>query len=90
MSDLTEESSTENSVTITYTEDTGVFDRYRFGINDSSSTKKTRTKTEDRQVIFNGLLSGTLYTISAKTESGELESAAKQLQIITSEKHTKV
>ena len=90
MSDLTEESSTENSVTITYTEDTGVFDKYLFKVNDSSSTTRRRDKTEKRQVILSGLLSGTLYTLSAKTESGELESAAKQLQIITSEKHTKL
>ena len=90
MSVLTEESSTENSVTISYTEDSGVFDKYQFKINDGSSTIRRRDKTEDRQVTFSGLLSGTLYIISAKTESGELESAPEELLIITSKKHTKV
>ena len=86
--DLLEDSQTDvDSVVVFYTEDTGdsVFDRYLFSINDQRSTTVVKEKDDERTVTFDSLVAGTLYTVTARTESGDVRSRGISTQVVTGE-----
>ena len=67
---------THLTITYTATEEV-IFDDYKFTINDTESTEKSRMKENaDRTVRFENLIPGTLYTIEAVVVSHGLESEA--------------
>ena len=86
--DLLEDGRTDtDSVVVFYYEDTGdsLFDRYLFSIDDQRSTTVVKEKYDKRLVTFDSLVSGTLYTVTARTESGEVRSRGISTQVLTGE-----
>ena len=86
---LSENSNTDtDSVVVDYTAETGsgVFDRYYFSINDKQSTTVTKDHADaTRTVEFDGLVAGTLYTVTAWTKSGSEKSGEIRSQVRTGE-----
>ena len=64
----------------------GLFDRYIFSINDQHSTTVVKEKDEDERVVkFDSLVAGTLYTVTARSESGDERSREITTQVLTGE-----
>ena len=87
--DLLEDSRTDtDSVFVVYTNETGggLFDRYTFSINDQHSTTVVKEKDDERMVKFESLVAGTLYTVTARSESGDVRSRWITTQVLTGEK----
>ena len=87
--DLLEDSRTDtDSVFVVYTNETGggLFDRYIFSIDDQRSTTVIKEKDDERMVKFESLVAGTLYTVTARSESGDERSRGITTQVLTGEK----
>ena len=86
---LSEDSRTDtDSVVITYTEEKTsdrVFDHYIFSINHQQSKSVSKMKTDERMVTFEPLDGGTLYTVTAYSESGSEKSQEISTPVRTGE-----
>ncbi|KAI0219782.1 hypothetical protein LSAT2_028690 [Lamellibrachia satsuma] len=88
--DLLEDSRTDtDSVFVVYTNETGggLFDRYIFSIDDQRSTTVIKEKDDERMVKFESLVAGTLYTVTARSESGDERSRGITTQVLTVPRH---
>ena len=87
--DFLEDSQTDSdSVVVFYTKETspGLFDRYIFSINDQRSTTVVKERGDDNKLVtFVSLVPGTLYTVTARSESGDERSRAITTQVLTGE-----
>ena len=64
----------------------GLFDRYIFSINDQHSTTVVKGKNDDNRVVtFVSLVPGTLYTVTARSESGDERSRGITTQVLAGE-----
>lgn len=84
---LEEISTTNSTVHVGYTVDVNdIFDSFVFSILEEDDSSITKPKGDtDREVIFQNLQAGTLYTVKAITASRDEESFPKLLEIVTGE-----